>query len=306
MGRLGKRPRWLLEYAALYALFSASRVLPRRVLVACGRGAGRFAFAVLGIRRGVTLANLEAAFGAALDAPSRRRLAASAYSNLGATLMEFARLHDTTPQQVRALVDLEGREHLDACLAQGRGAILTTGHFGNWELLGAALTAYGYRTGYLIKDQSNPWAHRLQNEIRRRAGIGVIRQGAAARGILYALRRREFVGILGDQDAGNSGIFLPFLGRTASVARGVAWFAWRAGCPIVFSYILRGPDGRHRAVFAPPLAADPAWDEETAVREMTRAHTARLEALVRAHPEHYFWVHRRWKTQPPAGAHSPV
>lgn len=296
----GKRPRWLLEYAALYALFLASRATPRRWLIALGRAAGLFAYRVLGIRRGVTLANLAAAFGGERDRRELDRLAARVYSNLGATLMEFAKLHDATPASIRALVDLEGREHLEACLRRGGGAILTTGHFGNWELLGAALTAYGFRTGYLIKDQSNPWVHRLQNEIRRRAGIGVIRQGAAARGILYALRRREFVGILGDQDAGNSGVFLPFLGRPASVARGVAYFAWRAGCPVVFAHILRGADGRHRAVFGAPIVADPAWDEETAVRELTRAHTERLDALVRAHPEHYFWVHRRWKTRPPA------
>ncbi len=300
MRRLGKRARWRLEYAALYLLFLVSRALPRRWLIALGRGAGRLAYHVLGIRRGVTLANLEAALGQERTPRQLRRLAARVYSNLGATLMEFAKLYDSRPEQIRALVELEGRQHLEACRAKGVGAILTTGHFGNWELLGASLTAYGYNTAYLVKDQSNPWAHRLQNEIRRRAGIGVIRQGAAARGVLYALRRGEFVGILGDQDAGSGGVFLPFLGRPASVARGVAYFAWRAGCPIVFASILRAADGRHRALFTAPIEADPQWDEATAVRELSRAHTERLDALVRAHPEHYFWVHRRWKTRGPS------
>ena len=299
MGRWGKRPRWLAEYAALYPLFLLARLLPRRPLIALGRGAGLFAFHVVGVRRAVTLANLRAAFGQGRDESQLRRLAARVYSNLGATLMEFCKLHDSRPEQIRALVTLEGREHLDACRAAGHGAVLTTGHFGNWELLGAALAANGYATSYLIKDQSNPWVNRLQNAIRRRGGIGVIRQGAAARELLYALRRREFVGILGDQDAGDAGLFLDFLGRRAAVARGVAFFAWRARVPIVPCHILRGPDGRHRAVFDAPIPGDPGWDEEAAVRELTRAHTERLAAVIRAHPEHYFWVHRRWKTRPP-------
>ncbi|MHB8079088.1 MAG: lysophospholipid acyltransferase family protein [Candidatus Krumholzibacteriia bacterium] len=302
MGGSSKRGRWLAEYAALYPLFLLARWLPRRLLVALGRGTGRFVFAVLRVRRAVTLANLRAALGAADDPRRLTRLGALVYANLGATLMEFCKLYDSRPEQIRALVEIEGREHLDACRRQGRGAVLTTGHFGNWELLGAAVSAYGYPVKFLIKDQSNPWVHRLQNEIRRRGGIGVIRVGVGARQVLYALRRREFVGILGDQDAGSGGLFFDFLGREAAVARGVAYFAWRAGVPVIPCHILRLADGRHRAVFAAPIAADPAWDEETAVRDLTRAHTAALAAVIRAHPEHYFWVHRRWKTRPPAAA----
>ncbi len=300
MGRIGKRWRWLAEYAALYPLFLLARWLPRRLLVALGRGTGRCVFALLRVRRGVTLANLRAALGPEADPRRLRRLGALVYANLGATLMEFCKLYDSRPDRIRDLVEIEGREHLDACRRRGRGAILTTGHFGNWELLGAAVSAYGYPVSYLIKEQSNPRVNRLQNEIRRRGGIGVIRLGAGARQVLYALRRREFVGILGDQDAGPDGIFLDFLGRPASVARGVAYFAWRAGVPIIPSHILRLGSGRHHAVFGAPIEADPAWDEETAVRELTRAHTAVLADVIRAHPEHYFWVHRRWKTRPPA------
>jgi KDO2-lipid IV(A) lauroyltransferase len=197
-------------------------------------------------------------------------------------------------------VDIEGAAYLDVCRRQGHGGLLVTGHFGNWELLGAAIAALGYPISYLIKDQSNPWVNRLQNEIRRRAGIGVIRQGASARHLLYALKRHEFVGILGDQDAGDHGIFVNFLGRRASAFRGVAYFAYRTRCPIIPTFIIRQAGGRHRAVVTAPIEVDPGWDEETAVHVLTQAHTDRLADLVRAHPDQYFWVHRRWKTRPPA------
>lgn len=297
-----KRLRWLVEYAALYPLFLVARLLPLRLAVAVGRGAGRLAYRVFGIRRKVVRDNLRAALGGALAKPDLDALAGRSYANLGGTLLEFCKLHDTPRSRLLSWVDCEGRERLDELRAAGRGALLTTGHFGNWELLGAVVAASGYPISFLIKDQSNPHINRLQNEIRRRAGIGVIRQGASVRHLLYALRRGEFVGILGDQDAGSQGVFIEFLGRPASAFRGIAYIAWRTGCPIVPSFLVRQRDGRHRAFFTAPIEVDPAWDEQTAVPLLTRAHNERLEAFVRAHPDHYFWVHRRWKTQPPPRA----
>jgi len=105
--------------------------------------------------------------------------------------------------------------------------------------------------------------------------------------------------LLGDQDGGSGGLFLPFMGREASVFKGTAQLAWRLKTPVVTGFLVRLPDGRHRAVVQPPIELDPDWDEETAVQEITREHTQRLEAMVRTHPDHYFWVHRRWKTRPP-------
>jgi KDO2-lipid IV(A) lauroyltransferase len=247
----------------------------------------------------VVLKNLRAAFGTELDDEQVSGLARRFYENLGVTLMEFFILPVLGREQILQRVSLEGREHLDACLQQGRGALLTSGHFGNWELLGAALAALGYPICYLIKSQSNPYVDRMQNEIRRRAGIGVIRQGASVRQLVYALRRREFVGILADQDGGNQGLFVDFLGRPASVFRGPATFAHRTGCPIVPTAIVRQADDRHRIIITPPIAVDSQWDEQTAVQILTQAFTDRLAAFVRQHPEQYFWVHRRWKTQPP-------
>lgn len=300
MRKLAKRLRWWLEFGALYGLFLFSRLMPRQLLLAWGRALGLAAYHLLRIRRGVVLANLQASFGDELSADEIRDLARRFYRSLGVTLMEFFALYTLSRQEMLERVQIVGTEHLDACRDKGRGAILTSGHFGNWELLGAVIAAHGYPVHYLIKSQANPYVDRMHNEIRRRAGIGVIRQGASVRHLVYALRNREFIGILGDQDAGNQGVFVEFLGRTAAVARGPAYFAYRTGCPLVPTAIVRQPDGTHRVEIKAPIRVDPGWDEETAVLELTRAHTRRLDAFIRRNPEHYFWVHRRWKTQPPA------
>ncbi len=297
MRRLLRRGRHLLEFAALYLLYLATRLVPRRALLGLGRGLGRLTWRLLPIRRAVVLANLRAAFGDELSGGEIEDLARRFYEQLGTTLMEFFKLGSLGRERILALVTIEGREHLEAC--RGSGALLTSGHLGNWELLGAYLAALGYPIQFLAKAQSNPWVDRVHNAIRRRAGIGVIGQGAQVRQLVYALRRGEYVGILADQDAGDQGVFVDFLGREASVPRGPAYFAWRTGTPLVPCAILRRPDGGHHVVITEPIPVDPAWDEATAVAELSRRHTARLESFVRRRPDLYFWVHRRWKTRPP-------
>ncbi|MFH1845738.1 MAG: lysophospholipid acyltransferase family protein [bacterium] len=295
-----RRIRFWLEYAALGSLFWISRLFPRSVLLAWGRWLGSVTYGVLRTRRRVVLTNLRAAFGHEKNEQELQQLAFDFYRQLGMTLMEFFTLHSLSREDIRELVTLEGTEHLESCRELGRGAMLTSGHFGNWELLGAVIAAHGYPVHYLIKSQSNPYVDRMHNDIRARAGIGVIRQGASVRHLVYALRRNELVGILGDQDAGNQGLFMDFLGQEASVARGPAYMAFRTGCPVIPTAIIRQPDGRHRVIIKPPIQPDPTWNEERAVYELTRAHTAQLEQFIRQFPEQYFWVHRRWKTKSPA------
>lgn len=293
------RVRQKLDFAILYSLFLLAGPLPRRLLLAVGRGLGDFVWAVVRFRRQIVLANLEACFGQELDPAQLRRLARRFYRNLGMTLMEFLAIPRLRPDQVEQLVELEGREHLDAVMAGGRGGLLVSGHFGNWELLAARLAAAGYKVNYIAKSQANPEVDRIQNEIRARAGIGILRSGSDVKAMVLALRRREFIGLLADQDAGKDGVFTPFLGRPASVFRGTAYLAWKLKCPIVTGHILRRPDGRHVTVIEPAVFPDQQWDEETAVARLTEIHVQRLEAAVRKAPDHYFWLHRRWKTRPP-------
>lgn len=287
------------DFAVLGLIYLVARLLPLRVLQRAGRQLGRFCYRFVPVRRGVVLANLRAAFGDRLDDCAIDDLARRFYAHLGTTLLEFCALDRLSRQQVVELVALDGRRHLDDLRTAGRGAILVSGHFGNWELLGAALAANDYPTRYLVKSQRNQLVDRLQNNIRRRAGVGIIRTDGPTMDMVRALRRGEFLGLLADQDAGNAGLFVEFLGRPASVFRGAAHLAFRFKCPILVGFVVRRPDGRHEVVVTEPIHVDPAWDEETAVRVMTEIHTQRLETMIRTTPEQYFWVHRRWKTRPP-------
>ncbi len=291
------RQRW--DYTLLTGLRLLVRPLPWSWLLAFGRGLGSFVFHARLYRRDVVLDNLRHAFGDELDEPALQDLARRFYRNLGMTLVEFLAFDRLDPDRVRELVEVVGREHYDAVAAAGQGGLFVSGHFGNWELLGARAAGLGAKVNFIVKTQSNAHVDRVQNEIRARAGLGIIRSGASIKEMILALRRREFIGMVADQDAGADGHFVEFLGRPASVFKGTAYFAWKLKVPVVTAFIYRQPDGRHRVELDPPFAAEPDWDEATAIDRLTRIYVERLEAAVRKAPEQYFWVHRRWKTAPP-------
>lgn len=287
------------DFGALYLLLLLARPLPRGMLLAVGRGLGSLVWHVFRYRREVVLDNLAHAFSLDDDRPALHRLAHRFYRNLGMTLMEFLAMPRLDPTRVKSLVVLQGQEYLDEVARNGRGALLVSGHFGNWELLGARIAAEGLRVQFLVKTQSNQRVDRIQNGIRRQSGVGTIRTGESLKEMIKALRRGDLVGLLADQDAGRDGYFMEFLGRQASVFRGTAYFSWKFACPILTGFIFRQPDGAHVVRLNPPIYPDPAWDEATAVARLTAAHVARLSAAIRQAPEQYFWLHRRWKTRPP-------
>lgn len=298
---MASRLRQKLDLGLLMALYGLARPLPLGWLRAFGRGLGDFAWKVVGYRRAVVLDNLTHAFGDERSPAEIRDLARAFYRNLGMTLMEFLAFPRFDREDIRRMVRLENPEHLETIVEMGKGALLVSGHFGNWEFYGARIAGEDVPVSFMIKPQSNREVDRIQNRIRHRAGIGTIRAGTQVKQMVRALRNRELVAMLADQDAGPDGYFTGFLGRTASVFRGPAHFAWKLDIPILPGFIFRQPDGNHVGRLLPPIIPDSRWTAQEAMEQLTRANVALLEAAIREAPEQYFWVHRRWKTQPPVG-----
>ena len=295
-----KRFRHRLELGGVRFLGRLPALLPFRLAVKLGGLLGRFAFDVVRIRRGVTIDNITAAFGETYTPAQRRRIGRRSYVNFAKSMVEFASLDRLDSAALRSKVRIVGCENLDAALEQGRGAVAVTGHFGSWELLGAATVAYGYAVDFLVGEQSNRLVDQMMNDLRRAGGIGIIARGAAARGVFTSLKRNRVVALLSDQDARRAGIFVDFLGRPASTFQGTAQFALRMRSAIICCYIVRQPDETHIATFLPPIRVDVGGEREREIRRLTEEHTRQLERCIEKHPDHYFWAHRRWKTKPPA------
>lgn len=283
------------ETALAKVLRGGIRRAPWRTTLGWGVSLGETARA-FGVRRRVAEQNLALAFPDR-GVEERAAILDAHYHELGRVLVEYARLSDLVHAPPGEVVErVEGMEHLEAVRAGGRGALLLTGHFGNFELLGAWLGRM-HPVDFVVQPMSNPGVDEMLARERERAGVGQIPIGGGVRGVLQSLAANRWVALVADQDARRHGVFVPFFGRPASTPVGPARIALRTGAPIVMGFAERLIDGRHRLRVLPPLvASDPTAPD--AVRALTALHTAELERQVRARPEMWFWLHRRWKTSP--------
>ena len=261
---------------------------------------GRFAYRRLRIRADVAEEQLRRAFPERDEAWVRRTAEAS-YEHLGREGMAMLRLSRQGKDEVLAATEVEGLDALREAVETGRGAIIMTGHFGNWEIGGAALAARGIPVDVVARRQKNPHVDRLINEARSRLGMTVIRQGGATRAALRSLRKGRAVALVADQDARRRGVFVDFFGRPASTHRGPAVLALRTGAPVFMGTAARRPGGGYRVRVArvPIPAGD---DPDQRADRLTAGLTAALESAIRDAPGQYLWQHRRWKTAPAAGA----
>ncbi len=307
-----RKLKHVLEYGGLWLLIQAVAVLPLHVMLALGAGLGRFTFGVLRIRRSVTLDNLRQAFPEKSEAEILA-IARRNYENFGMMMLEYLRLPKISESELAEAVAFRGAEHAatwEQAMRDGKGAVCMTGHFGNWEYMGA-MVARRFPMAFLYQPQNNPYVDALIRRTREKASMHSIPRNSL-RDILKALRQKKFVAILADQDAGRSGVFVNFMGRPSATAQGPAAFVLKTGAPILFVASLRQPGGRHlvesEALYFDDLPAH--WSEDEKLRHITQRWSEVLEKQVRRHPDHWFWMHRRWKTTPqeafvvaPSGAH---
>jgi KDO2-lipid IV(A) lauroyltransferase len=292
-----------VEYFGAAVFVALARLLPLGAALGLARFLGTVAFDVLGYRRGVAIANLKGHLGApaspwdqAGERPAWRAIGRESVAGFVAGLAEFGRLPMIDRGYMENHIELEGREYLDQALAEGKGAVLVTGHFGSWEVTGCALARLGYPIGFLVGVQRNRLIQTMMNSIRKACGIEVHEPHDLLRAV-RSLRANRFVAMLSDQDAGRKGVFVEFLGEPASTPRGPARLALLAGSPIIPGFTIAVGRGRHRIVIERPIYP-PERPGEDAVRDLTQAYTRVMEIYVRRYPASWLWTHRRWKTRP--------
>ena len=286
--------RHRLEHAALRAVTAVVRRLPQSTATRLGHGLGWLGYRLDARHRRITLENLAATFPER-SAQERARIAREVFAHFGRKLIELLWFSGLPPARQLELVEFVGAEHIEAALAQGRGALIVTGHFGFWEL---HALAHGLRLGpmaVVARALDNTLLDRMLIDLRSSTGNVVIDRKGGLRRIMRALNANQSVAVLIDQHILTAdAVKVDFMGRPAATTSAVAVLALRTRAAVIPAFSLPLNDGRYRLIYERPLAL-PDGESAEAVRDLTQRCTKVLEKYVRAHPERWLWMHRRWR-----------
>jgi KDO2-lipid IV(A) lauroyltransferase len=296
--KLSKIIRHRIEYYAFMGFILVIWLIPLEAVYTISDLLGRFVYSVLRVRRKVVLNNLRMAFPEK-SIKELKHIGMRTYQNFAKMIFEYSRFPLLKKESIPGDWEVEGREHLDWAFNRGKGGIIVAGHFGNWEYMGACLGQMGYPMAFLVGEQHNKLIDDMMNRNRELMGIRIIHMGVAVRGVIKTLRNNGFVALLSDQDAGRQGVFVKYFNRLSSTHQGPAIFALKTGAPIIFASAIRLPRGRHKMVLERLCFDHLDGITEEAIHEVTQAYTTLLEKKVREYPDHWFWMHRRWKRKPP-------
>lgn len=273
--------------------------LPRPAARAVGACLGLAAWALLPRLRRVGLQNLQLAFPERTEA-ERRRILRGSFRQLGWQLAEFAQMRRYTAAQAQRFIRYEGLDHYLNARNQDRGVFVLTAHLGAWELSSFFHSLMGFPMAMVIRRLDHAGVDALVNGIRTLHGNRVLPKDDFARGLLKAVHAGETVGILMDTNmTPPQGVFVPFFGKQACTASGLARVALRSGAVVLPGFLLwERAEARYVLHFGPELALVQTGDAEADARANTALFTAVLERYIRRYPEQWLWVHRRWKTRP--------
>jgi len=230
-----------------------------------------------------------------VGAAERAAIIDGVFRSIARLLVSLAKFPEIGAHNLDRWIRIEGKENVDAALRKGRGLLFATAHLGNWELSAFAHALASGPMGVLARPLDNPLIDLMVERRRGLSGNRIIFKKDFARTILKLLAEDGKVGILIDQNASlDSGVFVNFFGIPACASTGFAKIAAHSGAAVIQAYALwMEEEARYVLRFPPALELTGDVECDTALLH------AGLEGAIRAHPDQWLWIHRRWKTRPP-------
>lgn len=270
-------------------------LIPLEAGLKLGELLGKAVFYFSGKRR-VAYVNLKNALGEKLTPRERWRAARSHFGLIGQNVLEVMSFPRLTRAHIEKNVRINGLEKFQALADSGRGGVLLTGHFGNWELLQVVAGLLGTPIHVLARDQKYPRLNELLNKLRETHGSVSVSRGAGLRALVRALREGKLIGVLGDQSAGKTeGIILPFFGRKTSVPVGAFELAIRTNALLMPCFMVRCAGARHEIFVGDILKDDPSKNNAERVEFLAEQYIKALEDFIGRFPDQWLWENKRWK-----------
>ncbi len=245
--------------------------------------------------RAAVRTNLRVITGGALEGKALDRAVKQTYYHFSLYLAEFFRMKKLDREYFDSHVRIVGLEHVDAALKQGKGVIVVSAHYSNWELGLACLALRGYPTYVIVAPHKNARVNELFLRPRIRAGARPIYTKNALEGGYDALRNNGILVLLGDRVTTKGGVETTFFGHTAIFPKGPAKFAIRAHAPLIPAYIKRQPGNTFLITFEEPIYTDDMPDDEESLRRLMSAYAGRFETYITQDPVQYGVFAKIWK-----------
>ncbi|MFC1524762.1 lysophospholipid acyltransferase family protein [Planctomycetota bacterium] len=281
-----------------YLTTFCQRLSPSAALV-LGKSIGIIAFYLFPVRRRITLQNLRMALDKEKPEKELRAIAWRMSQNLGCMVIDFLRLPLVNLSNIDSYVQINGLANMTKALSLKRGVLVLTAHFGNFDLAAAAMALKGFPTSLITKHLSIPAFNNLWLKYRDKLGIKQLYREGSLKTIIQRLKNNELIGFVIDQNTHrDEGVFVNFFGIPACTIPAVAVLAQRFNTPVVPMFIVRKKNGTHQAFIEPHLIFESRPTLEESIVYNTQLYTNIIEKYIRRHPDHWTWLHYRWKTRP--------
>lgn len=291
--------RHRLEYLAALTVLKVLGWLPHRLSRAACALLAALSYRLWPRLRAVGLFNLQLVFPD-WSPRDRRRVLFRVFLGLGRMLADFAHFPRWNRERIERLIVYDGFENYAEARRLGKGVLFLTAHFGNWELSSFAHGLYGYPLRFVVRELDNPLMDDLINRYRSRSGGAPIEKRDFAFQALRTLKEGRDVGVLMDQNMlPAEGVFVDFLGRSACTTTGPARLAQKTGAPVVLGLVIWDARAKKYRLRFERLQWIERENPEEEILANTAHFTERIGEYVRRYPDHWLWVHRRWKTRPP-------
>lgn len=286
-------------YIGIWLIIKFLRAMDRMTSIAFMRYMGRLAFMFAVHERKNTIIHLTRAYGFEKTHAEIHDLAKSVFLNIATCVADAIRLpllvKDGT---IDKLVSLENFHYFTDEVQKGKGVIIMTGHYANWELMGTWVVRHGYPVKVVAKKSYDPRLDKLIVGYRNEAGYANTARGNAVKGVVEGLMNGETFGLLFDLDTKVKGVFVDFFGQPAHTATIPVLLSTKLNVPIVPMFIRLTKDYNYVITCFEKLVFVSTGDEEKDVVTHTQICSDVYEKVIRAHPEQWIWMHRRWKKKP--------
>lgn len=273
-------------------------ILPRPFCLFWGRSLGLLFYLLDKKHRMITQSNLKTAFGPDFSPRLLKRISLNCFMNFGQVIFDILKFSRLSEEEKNRIVVIEGEDNLKKALRKGKGVLLFTAHYGNWEI-GSYFFSKKGNFNVIARPLDNKLLEKEILKLRTNLGAKIIYKHQATKHILHSLRAKEMVAFLIDQNVLRSqALFVDFFGKKAATTPSLAAFFLKTKSPLLPAFCYPLSSYGYYLKICEPLEISLEGNHDQNMLKITQICTNIIENQIRKNPNYWFWFHKRWKTRP--------